>query len=223
MFAYLTSLTTSHARAWDCGTGNGQVAVELSDWFEKVYATDLSNSQIEQAVPRQNIIYSVQRAEQTTFPADFFDLITVAQAIHWFDFAHFYQEVRRTAKPDALLAVLGHGLLKINEEVDTVINRFYHNKVGAYWDRERRYIDENYQTIPFPFPEITAPEFFNTFDWSLDHLLGYLSTWSAVKHFIAANGYDPVEELSDELTAAWGSQPERVVDFPLLLRIGRIL
>ena len=222
VFEYLSTLTSKRTCAWDCGTGNGQVAVELAKTYEKVFATDLSPSQIGQAMVRDNIAYSVQRAESTTFPADFFDLITVAQAIHWFDFELFYQEVRRTAKPHALLVVLGHGLLKINKEVDTVIDRFYHDKVGPYWDQERRYIEENYQTIPFPFPEIEVPSFTNTRTWSLEHLMGYLATWSAVKHFIKAKGYDPVDELSAEMAAAWGSPSERVVHFPLLLRIGKV-
>ncbi|MPR36181.1 class I SAM-dependent methyltransferase [Salmonirosea aquatica] len=222
VFAYLSTLTENKGRAWDCGTGNGQVAVELAKTFAEVFATDFSQSQIGQAVLRENIEYSVQRAEQTNFPDDFFDLITVAQAIHWFDFEPFYQEVRRTAKPGALLVVLGYGLLKISKNVDAVIDHFYHHIVGSFWDKERRYIDENYQSIPFPFPELKVPAFSNTLVWSLDHLLGYLSTWSAVRHFIAAHGYDPLDELRPELAVAWGSQSVQDVHFPILVRIGRI-
>ena len=129
----------------------------------------------------KNIRYSLQAAESTDFTNDFFDLIVVAQAIHWFDFEKFYAEVNRTLRKDGLLVVLGYGKLEVSEEIDAIITKFYREVIGPFWDKERKYIDENYQTIPFLFDEIKTPKFANIFEWTFEHLIGYLETWSAVK------------------------------------------
>ncbi|MDT3402455.1 class I SAM-dependent methyltransferase [Mucilaginibacter terrae] len=222
LFDYLLSITPSHQTAWDCGTGNGQVAFELAKRFEQVYATDVSQAQIDNASQANNITYSVQPAEQTNFDNNFFDLIVVAQAIHWFDFEKFYNEVRRTVKANALLCVTGYGMIQVSAEVDAVIDHFYRNVIDSYWDAERKYVDENYQTIPFPFEEIEAPEFANVLEWNSEHLMGYLNTWSAVKHFIKQNGYNPVDELKLEIEKHWGNDDFKRVKFPVLLRIGKV-
>lgn len=222
-FDYLNSVIPDKQNAWDCGTGNGQVAFELAKTFSNVYATDISQSQIDHALPASNIKYSVQPAEKTVFDDQMFDLIVVAQAIHWFDFEKFYAEVRRTAKNKALLSVVGYGRIEISELLDGIIADFYYNTVGIYWDKERKYVDENYATIPFPFREIATTAFTNRFYWSLDHLTGYLNTWSAVKHFTRQKGYNPVDKLQLEIGKHWGNAPIREVRFPLLLRTGQII
>lgn len=222
LYDYLLSVVPGMDTAWDCGTGNGQVARDLAHHFNQVYATDISGQQIANAMPSPKIKYSVQRAEQTDFPADFFDLITVAQAIHWFEFKRFYQEVNRTIRHNGILAVIGYGGILVTPVIDKLITHFYRDIVGPFWDAERRYIDEDYQTIPFPFPELPAVNLQNQMDWTLDHLLGYFGTWSAVKHFRDKKGRDPVEEIQDELTVKWGVAETRPVRFPILLRIGRI-
>jgi hypothetical protein len=57
--------------------------------------------------------------------------------------------------------------------------------------------------------------------WKLEHLIGYLRTWSATQRFIAANRRDPLEEIVAELGAAWddAKQSRRVI-WPLTLRVG---
>lgn len=222
LFDYLNSIVSNKRNAWDCGTGNGQVAFELAKTFNTVYATDISQSQINNALHADNIIYSVQPAEQTDFQDDLFDLIIVAQAIHWFDFERFYSEVKRTAKKRGLLCVIGYGKAGITKELDEIIERFYNGIIGPYWDKERRYIEEGYRTIPFPFRQLDAPDFLNTMHWNLDHLIGYLNTWSAVKHYIKVNHHNPVNDLHDELQRKWGNAGMREVKFPLLLRMGQI-
>lgn len=222
LFDYINTIVANKNTVWDCGTGNGQVAIELSKTFDNVFATDISEQQLNNAQKANNISYSLQPAEKTNFNNDFFDLIVVAQAIHWFDFEKFYTEVKRTAKQDGLLCVLGYGLLKISTEIDIVINDFYTNTIGSYWDKERRYIDENYTTIPFPFEEISSPNFVNTQLWSLHHLMGYLSTWSAVQHFIKTNHYNPMDQLQKQIEPLWENDELKPVNFPILLRLGRI-
>lgn len=221
-FDYLNSIVPNKQNAWDCGTGTGQVAYELTKTFNNVFATDISQSQINNALRSDNISYSVQPAEKTNFENGLFDLIVVAQAIHWFDFDKFYLEVNRTAKNNSLLCVVGYGRLEISQQIDKVIIDFYDNTIGKYWDKERKYIDDNYKTIPFPFSEIQAPNFVNTQYWSLEHLIGYLNTWSAVKHFIKQNNYNPIDKLQKEIEQFWDNDQTKQIHFPLLLRIGRI-
>ena len=222
MFAYLYSLVPDNKTAWDCGSGNGQIARELAEHFEKVYGTDISASQLEQAHRAPNIEYSVQPAEETNFPAHGFDLIVVAQAIHWFDFERFYAEARRTGRKGALLVVIGYGKLAISPAVDQLIEEFYNDIVGPYWPPERKYIEEEYRTIPFPFEELNVPPFAMSVEWSLDHLVAYLNTWSAVKLFTAKQGHNPVKKLKQELALHWGESTERTIQFPLYIRCGRI-
>lgn len=208
--------------AWDCATGNGQVAVQLARHFEQVYATDISAAQLKEAPQLANIQYSVQPAEGTSFPDQSFDLITTAQAIHWFNFENFYAEVRRTAKPGAILAVIGYGNIRVSAAVDWLHEHLHQDILDAYWDPERVYVDEAYQTIPFPFKEIIHPDFFIDLNWSADHLIAYLNTWSAVKHYERQHGANPVTEIAEELRRAWGTETYLPVRFPLLLRTGEI-
>lgn len=221
-FEFLNSILPNKKNSWDCGTGNGQVACELAKIFENVFATDISQAQIDNAIKAKNIFYSVQPAETTNFDNGKFDLIVVAQAIHWFDFDKFYAEVKRTVKNNALLCVVGYSRVKINEQIDNLITDFYTNIIGSYWDKERKYIDENYTTIPFPFDEIQTPNFVNSQNWTLEHLIGYLNTWSAVKHFIKKNNYNPIDILQKDIEQHWSNELTKEVHFPLLLRIGRI-
>jgi len=218
---FLVKETSNHDACWDCGTGNGQLAIKLADHFEQVFATDLSAAQISNATPKDNIIYKVEKAETTTFNDQQFDLITVAQAIHWFDFEAFYKEVYRTLKPDGLFAVTGYAMLTINPEIDAVIRHFYKDITGPYWDKERHYIDELYQTIPFPFEEIKVPQLTQEYDWTLEQLTGYLGTWSAVQHYKKATGADPLPLIKTDLATAWGDETTHRVKCPILLRAGR--
>lgn len=221
-FDYLNSIVPNKQNAWDCGTGNGQVAFELAKTFDKVFATDISQSQIDNALQAGNIKYSVQPAEKTDFEDHQFDLIVIAQAIHWFDFDKFYREVNRTAKENALICAIGYGRIEISEQIDHIITGFYEHAIGTYWDKERKYIDENYKTIPFPFDEIRTPNFVNKLQWNLGHLIGYLNTWSAVKHFIKQNGYNPIDKLQNDVEKYWDKGQTKEVRFPLLLRIGQL-
>ena len=221
LFEFLISLVPERQAAWDCGTGNGQVAAVLAEYFEKVYATDISENQIKHAVAKPNVVYKIEAAEQTSFPDELFDLITVAQAVHWFDFPRFYKEVDRTLKSGGILAVFAYSLLKTGDETDAVIDKFYTKITDPYWDEERKFVDDNYQTIPFPFREINAPSFLLEHEWEFDQLVGYLNTWSAVQHYIDKNNANPVDKIAGELRKTWGSEPKKKVTFPFFMRVGR--
>lgn len=217
---FILKNTAGRSMAWDCGTGNGQLAKKLSPYFDQIVATDISLKQLEQAKKSPNIIYRLEQAESSSLENHQFDLVTVAQAIHWFDFEKFYSEVNRTLKPGSTIAVLGYALLRINAEIDSVIDHFYTQTVGPYWDKERRFIDEHYQTIPFPFEEISHPGFEHYCHWTYEQLMGYLHTWSSVQHYQKHKNRNPVDMVSPQLKEAWGEAGNQKIKFPILLRIG---
>lgn len=220
LYDFILTHIHSTEHAWDAGTGNGQVARELSARFKKVLATDISDKQIENAYRADNIDYVIA-AETSPSPDESFDLICVAQAIHWFNREKFYAEVRRVAKPDALIAIWGYGLLSINEAIDYHLRDFYVNVIGKYWDKERRLIDESYRTISFPFHEIKAPAFEFSFAWTREELKGYLTTWSSVQKFIQQHKYNPVGEFIERIKPHWNSEKMKI-SFPLFTRIGHV-
>lgn len=221
LFQFLLPLIPNKDAAWDCGTGNGQVAIKLAAFFKEVYATDISTAQIDNATKKENIFYEVVNAEDTKFENNAFDIITVAQAIHWFNFEIFYNEVNRTLKPGGIIAVFGYDIFSINKEIDNLIQKFYKETTGPYWDKERRYIDEQYKTIPFPFKQIEAPEFSMSYTWQLEQVIGYLNTWSAVQHYIRKNDKNPVDAFAVELHELWGNIFQRKVTFKIFMRLGR--
>ncbi len=133
LFAYLASIAPRHDAVWDCATGNGQAAVGLSAYFKKVIATDASEQQIQNAEQRDNIEYRVTTAEHSGLDNHSVDLIAVAQALHWFDFDNFYQEVKRVLKADGVLAVWTYALLSTpDDKINRLINEFYTDIVGSY-------------------------------------------------------------------------------------------
>lgn len=221
MIDYMISFVKNKTVALDVATGNGQVAHKLSAFFDKVYATDISQKQLDNAIQLENVIYSKESAENTTFENRKFDLITVAQAIHWFDFDVFYKEIYRILNPDGIFVIMGYGLFFTNTDSDKILNNFYYNIVGPYWDAERKYLDENYETIPFPFEEIPSKKFENQFIWTFEILIGYLNTWSSVQHYISKNNQNPIDIIYDDLKISWEKSDQKVT-FPLLLRIGKL-
>jgi SAM-dependent methyltransferase len=207
---------------WDCATGNGQVASMLSKKFAKVVATDISGEQLKRASQNENIQYKTERAENSSLPDASVDLIVVAQAIHWFDFDAFYAEAKRGLKKDGIIAVIGYPLLTTeNPKLDETIRYFYRDVVGSYWDDERKFLDERYETIPFPFGEFQLPEFEMRYRWTYEQLTGYLASWSAVARYQEKNGIHPLELIKIPLKKIFYVDPEIEVRFEIIGRYGK--
>lgn len=226
--AWLAGLAPSRQVAWDCGTGSGQAARLVAEHFALVVATDPSRQQLQSAPRHSRVAYVAATAEHPPLADASVDLVTVAQALHWFDFAAFYAQVRRVCRRGGILAVWAYELARVSPEVDRWLDAYF-KLVEAYWPPERRYVEEGYRTIPFPFAEISAPVFSMQAEWSLDQLLGYLSTWSATKRATQSLGYDVLSRAAagtdfaaGSLEAAWGEAERRLMVWPLILRLGRV-
>jgi len=222
LFAWLASLCAERDMAWDCATGSGQAAQGLAPHFRQVIATDASAEQIRHAEPHAAIDYRVAPAEASSLADRSVDLVTVAQAAHWFDLPRFYAEVKRVLKPGGVLALWGYGRMVLPGDMDAPFRHFYGETVGPYWPPERSLIDDAYRSLDFPFAEIQPPAFHIEVGWSLPRLIAYLSTWSAVKRYREANGLDPLPALMAELEPLWGDRDTvRKLQWPLFLRVGR--
>jgi len=224
--AYVAGLPAppaDHRLAWDCATGNGQAAHGIIEHFERVFATDASPQQLAHAVPHPRIEYRVAPAESSGLAPASIDLVTVAQAVHWFDFDRFYAEVRRVLAPGGAVALYTYNLVRVDPGFDRVLDRLAREVVGAYWPPERRWVDEEYRTLPFPFAEVPVPRLENEARWDLDRLLRYVATWSAYRRYREATGRDPIKMLQDELVAAWGDPAAaRPVRWPIYMRAGHV-
>jgi ubiquinone/menaquinone biosynthesis C-methylase UbiE len=216
LFAWLAETASGRTCAWDAGCGNGQAAVALAAFFDQVHATDPSATQIAAAVPHPRVRFAVEPAESCSLRDQSVDLVTVAQALHWFDLDRFVAEVRRVARPGAVLAAWCYGLMRIDPGIDPVIADFEHRLVGPWWPPERHHIDSGYVTLALPFEPLAAPGFAMKHDWTLAQTLAYLGTWSAVQRHDAATGGDAIAALAPRLAAVWGEPgTSRTIEWPL--------
>ncbi len=222
LYDFIYAHTPAFNTAWDCGTGNGQNATRIAERFMQVYASDLSEQQIRHAIQKENIEYSVQRAEHTNYPGNSFDLITIATALHWFDFDAFYQEVNRVAKNGALIAAWAYAPFRSDNDIDAIVDEFTYKTLHDYWDPERKWVDEKYLTIPFPFEAIPHPEFTIHINWNFEHVLGYFNSWSSVQNYIRKHGTNPVDTLAIQLAPYWQGNETKALEIPLFFRAGYV-
>jgi SAM-dependent methyltransferase len=222
LFSHLSMLCEGHNLAWDCATGSGQSARQLANHFEQVIATDASEPQIRNACRKSNIQYHVATADASAIAPASLDLVTVAQALHWFDTVVFAREVSRTLKTGGVLCVWTYNLLIVNPAIDALVDHLYHDILAGCWAAERRLVEEGYKSVEFPFHELDFPAMQMSLSWNLPQLLDYLATWSAVNTYREQHGSDPVEQIAAELRSAWGTKDEILtVNWPLSVRAWR--
>ena len=222
LFTWLAAHCATRDCAWDCATGSGQAACDLSGHFTQVVATDASAAQLAHAVPCAGVDYRQAPAEASGLPAQSVDLIVVAQALHWFDSERFFVEARRVLKPGGLLAVWCYGVMQVEgAAVDALLQDFYQRVVGPYWPAERRHVENAYRELQVPWPHLPVPEFAMRQHWNLAQLAGYLRSWSATARCQQASGRDPVADLLGQLGPRWGEpQRTRRIAWPLAVQVG---
>jgi SAM-dependent methyltransferase len=221
LFEYLAQTAPARELAWDAATGSGQAALSLAKHFAKVHASDASAKQIENAQRHARIEYRVEPAEATSLKKNSVDLITVAQALHWFDLDRFYEEARRVLKELGILAAWTYGTCAISRDIDKVVAWFYHEVVGPYWPEERKFVEQEYRTLPFPFARLNAPAFRMTVNWNLHDFVAYLGTWSATQRFCDSQRRGYREIVLPKLERVWGdAEMARRIRWPLHLLVG---
>ena len=207
--------------AWDCACGSGQATMGLVRYFGSVVATDLSRSQLDHAPVSPSIVWRVAHAEESGIEDSSVDLVTVAQALHWFDLRRFWLEVNRVLRSDGVIAVWCYGVFELDDpQIKSVCDRFYRETVGEFWPPERRLVEEGYRSLTFPFAEVRSPRFDLEVDWSMEQLLGYFASWSATARYRQAKRIDPIPELRSVLSPHFTQATIRV-RWPLSLRVGR--
>ena len=223
LFDFVASLAPRRHRAWDCGAGSGQATFDLAERFDEVIASDLSAEQVATAPVQPKVTWLVAPAESTPIEAASVDLVAVAQALHWFDHARFYEEVRRVASPGAAIAAWSYGIPAMDDVAGAVLRRLMLETLHGYWPRGREHVEQHYRTIPFPFDRINAPDFRLEQLWTFDQVAGYMRSWSATARYAKANGVDPVAAAERELRAHWpdAATPRRI-EWPLAVLAGRV-
>jgi len=224
LYDHILSFIKEKNTAWDCATGNGQAAVVLADHFKKVMATDISAAQIDKAIKKDNIEYSVCSAESTPFEENTFDLVTVAQAYHWIKWKDFKKEVTRVCKPSAIIAIWTYYRNTTGvKKVDDAVYNFYENVTRPYWDDARKYVEEKYSTVEFDYDLLPVKVFETTLNWQREDMIGYISSWSAIQKYITINGNSPILIIEEEINKLWPKGEVRKVSFPIYLKLGRVV
>jgi hypothetical protein len=222
LYEYILRFVPHRSVALDCATGNGQVARSLASRFERVFAIDISERQLEHAPKLDNIHYSISPAERTSFSDNSFDLITVAQAYHWFNGKQFCKEATRIARNGAAVAVWGYDLADSTSPVETILRRWNFEILAPYWEAERKHMYNHYHDLPFDFELLPVRDFQIVVDWNLDQLIGHMKTWSALQKMIQQEGDGAFRRTVEEITRAWGAGGEKRFVFPLFLRLGKV-
>ncbi|USD65930.1 class I SAM-dependent methyltransferase [Vibrio sp. SCSIO 43136] len=222
LFEYLATLTPAHQQAWDCACGNGQAADSLVRFFDHVQATDVSPEQIANAKPNPRVHYSVTASENTNFGQHSFDLVCVAQALHWFDFEQYWPEVKRVLKPQGIFAAWGYTWPKVSDQIDPVFKQHLLDIVEPYWAKQNRLLWDHYRDIDIPFTRLEVPEINMQMSWTLDEFMSFLCTFSATRRCIADIGDAFVDQAYAELEKVWGDRlTKRQVDLEFILLAGR--
>ena len=222
IYAYLASLCQEHAQVWDCACGNGQVAVDLSRYFPHVQASDVSEGQIRNAILHPNVAYSVQAAESTCFSAHQFDLICVAQALHWLNYERFWPGVQRILKPDGVFAAWGYTWLSVTPEIDGLIQELLLKPIDPYWAAQNQLLWDHYRNVPFPLTRLDPPQITMTMAWELNALFAYLRSWSAVRRAIAAQGDEFLQKTFEAVSSVWGwAGLKRKIQMEFVIIVGK--
>ncbi|MCP1625284.1 class I SAM-dependent methyltransferase [Pseudomonas nitroreducens] len=220
---YLASMAPDRVLAVDVGCGSGQLTRQLAGHFNAVVGFDPSADQIAHSAPQENVNYACAPAEDLPLLSRSASLITAAQAAHWFDLPRFYAEVRRVAEPNAILALISYGVLRLEGALGERFEQFYWKEIGPYWPAERKLVDSGYATLDFPFAEFPGPEIAIRLEWNLEEFLGYVSTWSALRSAREAGREDLLHDFAEDMAERWGDPAARHrVSWPINMRIGRV-
>ena len=223
LIEYFASLAPRRRIAWDCGAGSGQATADIARCFDFVVGTDLSAEQLARAPKERGVGWAACAAERAAIRSRTIDAVAVAQALHWFVHEAFYAEVKRVASgPDVPFVAWTYATPRMDGAVGEVLRRFVFEDIGPYWPPERKLVDTEYRTIPFPFERIASPPFVLENDWTPPQLAGYMRSMSAASRYLKANAVDPVVAVEEEMRAIWRDGAPRRIAWPVIVLAGRV-
>ena len=224
IYEYLTSLCNEQNKVWDCATGTGQAALALSQYFKQVFATDISAQQVQAANQAENIEYSIAPAEESGFADESFDLVTVAQALHWFDYASFWPEVDRVLKPNGVFVAWGYDWTKINFDIDLQLNKNLFELLSKYWNPKAKILWGGYEpgNVNFPYDLVQTPTFSIKLNWNFEQLFQYFLSWSATQAYINDNGSEAINNAKQQVEKVWGNpEATKLIHWPVHMLVGK--
>ena len=223
LVGFLAGTAPGTELAIDCGCGTGQLSVPLASRFSRVVAVDASEAQIAAARPHARVVYRVARADRTGESDGSADLVTVAQAAHWFALDHFYEEVRRVLRPGGVVALITYGILDVDDDIKPLVDDFFFEVIGPFWPPERVHVNTGYRQLSFLFDELEPPVLSIEVSWTFPEFIGYIDTWSAVREAEKSVGRGPVIGFAKALLQVWGpANRRRPIRWPLSMRVGRV-
>lgn len=225
LFDRLAQHVALAAHVWEPGCGSGQATRGLAARFAHVYATDPSAQQLAahwaHAAPDANVSLAVEAGERTSLADGSVGLVAVAQALHWFDRPAFFAECDRVLTPGGVLAAWGYSDLDAPAGMEAAVDAFRRD-IEPDWPLGRSLVDAHYAAFDWPFDAVDSPLLPLEAVWTLDRVLAYLSSYSAVVRHRARTGVDAVEAHRADLSAAWGDPAvARAIRWPLFLHLRR--
>lgn len=222
LFSYLASVSPGREVVWDCATGSGQAALSLTKYFDKIIGTDISQALIDKAEKHPKINYQVTPAESSGLDDQSVDLVTVAQALHWFEYDKFFPEVNRVLKNGGMFAAWGYRHLLTDAPVQKITDYVHNDLLKDFWAPQIKILDDHYHSIPFPFEPAEAPGFTINHALTFDHLIGYMVSWSATQKYIEEKGKDELQRVFGEVKQAWGDLTlMKPVRWNVFMKVGR--
>lgn len=222
IYEYLVTVCHDHKTVWDGACGNGQAAVGLARYFERIEATDISEGQIANAIQHPKVTYTVQSSEKTDFHDNQFDLVSIAQALHWFDYQLFWPEVKRVLKSRGVFAAWGYSWFSIEDRIDAIIQEEFLRHLEPYWAPQNKLLWDYYRNIPFPFERLATPEIEMKMIWNLNQLFAYLHSWSATRHCIEKTGSAFMSDAYKVVKSKWGQAgKKKIIEMDFCMIVGR--
>jgi SAM-dependent methyltransferase len=208
------------AVVWESGCGSGQLTRALAGRFQRVVATDASPAQLARAPRLEGVGYHVALAEASAIRDGTIALAVAGQAAHWFDLPAYYAEIRRVTRPGAGVVLATYSAPSIEGPPGEVLRGFL-RILEPHWPPERRFVEDGYGSLPFPFEETVQPPLQLSHEWTLEEVVGYVRSWSAVARATATVGTAVIERFDAELREAWRDRPRQTIRWTLSTRIGR--
>lgn len=218
IYAFLAQQCQATELVWDSACGNGQAAIGLAGYFDQVFASDVSQQQIQSAVQHANINYQVGPSEKSILNDQSADLVCVAQALHWFDFEKFWPEVDRVLKPNGVFATWGYNFPIWGDVLEPLIQTQILDIIAPYWAQHNKLLWNHYRDIDLPFTKLEAPKFSMTANWNLYQLFDLIHTFSATRRCMDEQGDEFFKNAFSDAHHLWTEElgdPRQSLTFEL--------